>query len=121
MENKKTHKNLDKILIIFIILFSILGTTYKALAGTNDHELWKKGVDEYLQKIAPWMGGKQNEGIISDVGGKTKDEAERADTGIEEVGVTGSNGDLNTGEGGSWNGDSLFQSDFVFSSERTNR
>ncbi len=124
MENKKTNKVLDKILIIFIILFSILGITQKVLAGKDDHEAWTEESSEYLTGgdagvMPPWESN--GTGIIYDKGGSTKDGAERSDTGIDEVGITGSNGSLNTGEGGAWSGGALFLTDFIFSAGRNKR
>ena len=111
----------EKILIISIIIFSILGITQKTLAGQSDHEYYHTGDGkaEYFDGEDPaWVGaaaegthGTSGTGVLTEDAGKTKDGAERADNGEDEVGSEGGGGAA--GESGHWIGGPLIDTNFA--------
>ena len=124
MENKRKLTKKEKLLIIFIILFSIISITYKAY-GNSTILAWGRYAEEangnhtedwphYLHG-APfntiftnepdyYQGGP--EGVVYNQGGRTNNSGHQ-DNGEEHV-IDGAGSDGNTGYGGSWNGSANF-------------
>ena len=106
---------LNKIIITFIIIISVLGITSRIFAGLDDHEHFKTGenTEEYIGTTPEWSGLGENDGIITREGGITKNAVNVVyDDGETEVG-SGGGGDL--GYGGTWNGSKKFNDKYIVS------
>ncbi len=94
----------DKILVITIIIFSILGVTYKVLA---DGPIPLQGTPQHA---VPWYENAGfTDGIVKYEGGDSRTSDDKADSGTLHFGLgnssgTSSSGGGGFGGGGSWNG-----------------
>ena len=83
MEMKKSIR--DKILILFMIIISIFGITYKVFSA------YYPGQPEYYTD-PPWYGKGESDGIIHYDGGTSRDADDKYDSGSLAVGVSSSGG-----------------------------
>ena len=113
---RKNNKLTNKILILSIIIFSMLGITCRVLAAQS-HFYFDNGLPEYGDAIGvspsppPWVDvagstilSAGTSGVITEKGGNSKDAGEPHDTGSTAVGVDGGSGGGNSGASGAWNG-----------------